>query len=108
MDNGELEEAAKREKLLNIFNMFDMYNPSTPFNGGEDDKPDDDRALAADAQKAAYQRRTSNGQKIAVGRNLTSGWLRETEALSKTNMVRREFKVRGEPGQKDRATRPER
>ena len=54
MDNGELEEAAKREKLLNIFNMFDMYNPPTPFSGREDDKPDDDSALEADAQKVAY------------------------------------------------------
>ena len=108
MDNGKLEEAAKREKLLNIFNMFDMYNPPTPFSGREDDKPDDDSALEADAQKVAYQKRTSNDEKIAVARNLTSGWLREMEALSKTNMVRREFKVRGEPGKKDRATRPER
>ena len=108
LDNGELEEAVKREKLLNILNMFDMYNPPTPFSGREDDKPDDDSALEADAQKVAYQKRTSNDEKIAVARNLTSGWLREMEALSKTNMVRREFKVRGEPGQKDRATRPER
>ena len=48
-------------------------------------------ALAADAQKAAYQGRTSNDEKVAVGNNLTSGWLREMEALSKTNMLRREF-----------------
>ena len=106
MDNGELEEAAKREKLLNIFNMFDMYNPPTPFSGGEDDKP-----LAADAQKAAYQRRTSNDKKIAVGRNLTSGWLREMEALSKTTwldenlrFVGNQARKIGQQGQRDKLT----
>ena len=41
-------------------------------------------------------------KKVAVVGNLTSGWLREMEALSKTNMLRREFKVRGEPGQRDK------
>ena len=42
-----------------------------------------------------------------MGGNLTSGWLREMEALSKTKMLRREFKVRGqigEPGQRDKLT----
>ena len=39
-----------------------MYNPPTPSNG-EDDRPEDDSALAADAQKAVYQRRTSNDKK---------------------------------------------
>ena len=47
LDNEELEEAAKREKLLNILNLVDVYNPPTPSSGGEDDKPDDDSALAA-------------------------------------------------------------
>ena len=107
LDNEELEEATKREKLLNILNLVDVYNPPTPSSGGEDDKPDDDSALPADAQKAAYQGRTSNDEKVAVGGNLTSGWLGEMEALSKTNMLRREFKVRGqigEPGQRDKLT----
>ena len=62
LDKEELEEATKREKLLNIFNLVDVYNPPTPSNG-EDDKPEDDSALAADAQKAVYQRRTSNDKK---------------------------------------------
>ena len=104
LDNEELEETTKREKLLNILNFVDLYNLPTPSSGGEDDKPDDDSALPADAQKAAYQGRTSNDEKVAVGGNLTLGWLREMEALSKTNMHRREFKVRGqigEPGQSD-------
>ena len=107
LDNEELEEATKRGKLLNILNLVDVYNPPTPFSGGEDDKPDDDSALAADAQKTVQQGRTSNDEKVAVGCNLTSGWLREMEALSKTNMLRREFKVRGqigEPGQRDKLT----
>ena len=91
LDNEELEEATKRAKLFNILNLVDVCNPPTPSSGGEDDKPADDRALAADAQKAAYQGRTSNDEKVAVGNNLTSGWLREMEALSKTNMLRREF-----------------
>ena len=107
LDNEELEEATKRGKLLNILNLVDVYNPPTPFSGGEDDKPDDDSALVADAQKTVQQGRTSNDEKVAVGCNLTSGWLREMEALSKTNMLRREFKVRGqigEPGQRDKLT----
>ena len=80
-----------RGRNLNILNFVDLYNPPTPSSGGEDDKPDDDSTLPADAQKAAYQGRTSNDEKVAVGNNLTSGWLREMEALSKTNMLRREF-----------------
>ena len=63
LDNEKLEEATKREKLLNIFNLVDVYNPPTPSSGGEDDKPEDDSALAADGQKAVYQRRTSNDKK---------------------------------------------
>ena len=58
LDNEELEEATKREKLLNILNLVDVYNPPAPSSGGEDDKPDDDSALATDAQKTAYQGRT--------------------------------------------------
>ena len=50
-----------------------MHNPPAPSSGGEDDKPDNDSALAADIQKAAYQGRTSNDEKVAVGGNLTSG-----------------------------------
>ena len=107
MDNEELEEATKREKLLNILNLVDVYSPPTPSSGGEDDKLEDDSALPADAQKATYQGRTSNDEKVAMGSNLTSGWLREMEARSKTNMLRRKFKVRGktgEPGQRDKLT----
>ena len=55
----------------------------------------------------AYQGRRSNDEKVAVGGNLTSGWLREMKALRKTNMLRWEFKVRrqkGEPGQRDKLT----
>ena len=48
-----------------------MYNLPTPSSGGEDDKPEDNSALAADAQKAASQGRTSNDEKVAVGGNLT-------------------------------------
>ena len=104
MDNEELEEATKREKLLNILNLVDVYSPPTPSSGGKDDKLEDDSALPADAQKATYQGRTSNDEKVAMGSNLTSGWLREMEARSKINMLRRKFKVRGktgEPGQRD-------
>ena len=104
MDNEELKEATKREKLLNILNLVDLHNPPTPSSGGEDDKPDDYSALATDAQKAAYQGRTSNDGKFVVGGNLTSGWLKQMKALSKTNMLRREFKVCGQigkPGQRD-------
>ena len=72
-----------------------MYNLPTPSSGGEDDKPEDNSALAADAQKAACQGRTSNDEKVAAGGNLTLRWLREMEALSKTNMLRREIKARG-------------
>ena len=54
LDNEELEEATKREKLLNILNLVDVYNPPTPSSGGKDDKPDDDIALPADAQKVTY------------------------------------------------------
>ena len=46
-------------------------------------------------------------EKVAVGGNLTSGWQRGMETLSKTNMLRQEFKVRGqigEPGQRDKLT----
>ena len=81
-----------------------MHNPPTPSSGGEDDKPDNDSPLAADIQKAAYQGRTSNDEKVAVGGNLTSGWLREMETLSKPNMLKWEVNVRGqigEPGQRD-------
>ena len=67
------EKATKREKSLDILNQFDVYNLPTPSSGGEDDKPDDDSTLPADAQKAAYQGRTSNDEKVAVGGNLTSG-----------------------------------
>ena len=73
MDNEEPEEATKREKLLNTLNLVDVYNPPTPSSGGEDDKPDDDSALVADPQKAAYQIRTSNDEKVVVQGNLTSG-----------------------------------
>ena len=45
-----------------------------------------------------------NDEKVAVGGKLTLGWLREMEALSKTNMLRWEFKVRGGPGQRDKLT----
>ena len=104
MDNEELEEATKTEKLLNILNLVDLYKPPTPSSGGEDDKSDNYSALAADAQKGAYQGRTSNDGKFVVGGNLTSGWLKQMKALSKTNMLRREFKVCGQigkPGQGD-------
>ena len=104
LDNDELEEPTKREKMLNILNVVDVYNTPTPSSGREDDKPDDDSALAADAQKAEYQGKTSRDEKVAVGGNLTSGWLWEKEALSKISMVRRESKVRGEigkPGPRD-------
>ena len=80
LDNEELDEPANREKLLTILNLVDVYNPPTPSSGGEDDK-------------------------VADGGNLTSGWLREMEALSKTNLLRQEFKVRGqirEPGQNNK------
>ena len=73
LDNEELEEAIKMEKLLNILNFVDIYNPPRPSSAGEDDKRDDNSALPADAQKAAYQGRTSNDEKVAVGGNLTSG-----------------------------------
>ena len=82
-----------------------MYNLPTPSSRVEDDKPDDESAFAADAQKAAYQGRTSNDEKVAVGGNLTSRWLREMEALSKINILRWEFKGRGqmgETGEKDK------
>ena len=104
MDNEELEEPTKREKMLNILNVVDVYNTPTPSSGREDDKPDDDSTLAADAQKAEFQGKTSRDEKVAVESNLTSGWLWEKEALSKINMVRREFKVCGEikkPGPSD-------
>ena len=58
LDNDELEEPTKREKMLNILNVVDVYNTPTPSSGREDDKPDDDSALAADAQKAEYQGKT--------------------------------------------------
>ena len=73
LDNEELEEAIKMEKLLNILNFVDIYNPPRPSSAGEDDKRDDNSALPADAQKAAYRGRTSNDEKVAVGGNLTSG-----------------------------------
>ena len=92
LDNGE---ATKREKSLDILNQYDVYNPPAPSSGREDDKPEDNSELAADAQKAACQGRTSNDVKVAVEGNLTLGWLRDMEALSKTNMVRREFKACG-------------
>ena len=84
MHNEELEEAAKREKLLNILNLVDVYIPPTPSNGEQDDQPDDDSAFAADVQKAG---------------NLTSAWLREMEALSKTNPLRQKFMFRGQIGE---------
>ena len=85
-DNEELEESAKRGKLLNSLNLVEVYNPLTPSSGGKNDKPDDDNALAADVQKA-YQGRTSKDDMVAVGGNLTSGWLKEMEALRKTNLL---------------------
>ena len=45
LDNEELEEAIKTEKLLNILNLVDVYNPPTPSSGGEDDKREDNSAL---------------------------------------------------------------
>ena len=41
--------------MLNILNVVDVYNTPTPSSGREDDKPDDDSTLAADAQKAEFQ-----------------------------------------------------
>ena len=94
--------------MLNILNLIDLYNTSTPSSGVEDDKPDDYSALAADVQKAAYQGRTSNDGKFVVGGNLTSGWLKQMKALSKTNMLRWEFKVCGQIGKSDqRDNRPD-
>ena len=45
LDNEELEEAIKTEKLLNILNLVDVYNPPTPSSGGEDDTREDNSAL---------------------------------------------------------------
>ena len=72
MNNEELEKPAKREKLLYILNLVDMYNPPTPSGGGDDDKSDDGKAFAADVQKG-YQEKTSNDEKAVVGDNHTSG-----------------------------------
>ena len=47
-----------------------------------------------------HQAITSNDEKIAVEGNLTSGWLREMEALIKINLLRRQIKVRGQTGEK--------
>ena len=51
LHNEELKEAAKREKLLNILNLVDVYIPPTPSSGEQDDKPDDNSAFSADVQK---------------------------------------------------------
>ena len=107
LDNEELEEATKSEKLLNILNLVDVCNQPTPSSGGEDNEPDDDSALAADVHKAVFQGRAPNDEKVAVGGNLTARWLRKMEALIKTKRLRREFKVRGqigESGQRDKLT----
>ena len=77
-----------RERNLNIVNLVDVYNAPTPsISREDDDKSDDDNVLATDIQKE-YQARTSNDEKDAMEGNLTSGWLREMEALSKTNLLR--------------------
>ena len=57
LDNEELEEATKREKVLNILNLVDVYNPPTPSSGGKDDKPDDDSTLAAINQSMYFKER---------------------------------------------------
>ena len=85
-----------RERNWNIVNLVDVYNaPAPSISREDDDKSDDDNVLATDIQKG-YQARTSNDEKDAMEGNLTSGWLREMEALNKTNLLRREFKVRGQ------------